>query len=95
MGVVTVKDLLLSGEGRTIADIMDENVICCTTATDQEEVAQVFAKYRFLSLPVVDAEHRLVGIVTVDDVMGVLEDEATEDMEKMAAPSKDLILWQG
>ena len=85
LGVVTVKALLLAPESRTVADIMDGTVIYCSTSTDQEDVAQTFSKYGFLSLPVVDAEKRLVGIVTVDDVMSVMEDEATEDIEKMAA----------
>lgn len=84
-GVVTVKALLLADGDQTIEDIMDENVIYCTTADDQEEVTQIFSKYGFIALPVVDGENRLVGIVTVDDVITVMEDEATEDMEKMAA----------
>jgi len=97
LGVLTVKDLLLAGEDKTVQDMMDDNVIYCTTATDQEEVAQTFSKYGFLSLPVVDGEKRLVGIVTVDDVMEVMEDEATEDIEKMAAitPSEKDYLHTG
>lgn len=84
-GVVTVRELLLAGENTLVSELMDENVIAATTTTDQEEVAQLFSRYSLLSLPVVDAESRLVGIVTVDDVMTVMEDEATEDIEKMAA----------
>ena len=85
LGVLTIKDMLLSGkDGVTIGDIMDENVISVQTLTDQEQVAQTLSKYDFLALPVVDAENRMVGIVTFDDAMDVLEDEATEDIEKMA-----------
>ncbi len=97
LGVVTVKDLLLAGESRTIDDIMEENVIYCSTSTDQEEVVQTFSRYGFLALPVVDAENRLVGIVTVDDVIDVMEEEATEDIEMMAAitPSEKDYLHTG
>ena len=84
-GVVTVKDLLLSNDEAVIEDIMDENVVFCTTTDDQEEVAGRISDYDLLALPVVDKEGRLVGIVTVDDVIDVLEAEATEDIEKMAA----------
>lgn len=85
LGVITIKDMLLSGkDGVTIGDIMDENVISVDTLTDQEQVAQMLSKYDFLALPVVDGENRMVGIVTFDDAMDVLEDEATEDIEKMA-----------
>ncbi|MBR2976990.1 MAG: magnesium transporter, partial [Oscillospiraceae bacterium] len=85
LGVITIKDMLLHGkDGVTIGDIMDENVISVETLTDQEQVAQMLSKYDFLALPVVDAENRMVGIVTFDDAMDVLEDEATEDIEKMA-----------
>ena len=86
IGMVSVKDLLLCGDDdATIASIMEENVITVTTTEDQEQVAQKFSKYNFLALPVVDNENLLVGIVTFDDAMDVMEDEATEDMEKMAA----------
>ncbi|MDO4846039.1 MAG: magnesium transporter, partial [Oscillospiraceae bacterium] len=85
LGVITIKDMLLGGkDGVTIGDIMDENVISVDTLTDQEQVAQMLSKYDFLALPVVDGENRMVGIVTFDDAMDVLEDEATEDIEKMA-----------
>ncbi len=84
-GVVTVKDLLMNPYERTIGDIMDTHVIKAVTTEDQEEVADGFRKYGLLCLPVVDHEDRLVGIVTVDDVVEVLEQEATEDFEKMAA----------
>ena len=65
--------------------LMEDNIISVETITDQEEVAQMFSKYGFLAMPVVDTESRLVGIVTIDDVLDVLEEEATEDIEKMAA----------
>ena len=86
IGLVTVKDLLLADDDETkIEDIMLTNLISVTTQTDQEEVARMFNKYNFLALPVVDGENRMVGIVTFDDAMEVMEDEATEDMEIMAA----------
>ena len=86
IGLVTVKDLLLAEDDETkIEDIMLTNVISVTTQDDQEEVARMFGKYNFLALPVVDKERRMVGIVTFDDAMDVIEDETTEDMEIMAA----------
>ena len=86
VGLVTVKDLLLAQDDDTlIQDMMETNVISVNTLTDQEEVAQMFSKYNFLALPVVDTENRMVGIVTFDDAMDVMEDEFTEDMEIMAA----------
>lgn len=86
MGLVTVKDLLLAEDDDTpIQELMITNLISVTTQTDQEEVARMFSKYNFLALPVVDGENRMVGIVTFDDAMDVMEDEATEDMEIMAA----------
>ena len=85
LGMVTVKDLLLAEDDETpIQDIMLTNVIFASTSTDQEEVAQMLSKYNFLAMPVVDAESRMVGIVTFDDAMDVMEDEATEDIEMMA-----------
>ena len=85
-GLVTVKDLLLADDDEMkIEDLMLTNLISVTTQTDQEEVARMFSKYNFLALPVVDGENRMVGIVTFDDAMDVMEDEATEDMEIMAA----------
>ena len=82
-GIVTVKDLLLAESDDTeIKEIMTENVISVTTQDDQEEVAKMFSKYNFLALPVVDTEKRMVGIVTFDDAMDVMEEEATEDMEQ-------------
>ena len=84
LGIVTVKDLLLAEDDETlIEDIMLTNIISVTTHTDQEEVAHLFAKYNFLALPVVDKENRMVGIVTFDDALDVIEEETTEDMELM------------
>ena len=86
IGLVSVKDLLLcEDDNATIESIMTDHVITVNTLDDQEQVAQMFSKYDFLALPVVDTESRLVGIVTFDDAMDVMQDEATEDMEKMAA----------
>lgn len=84
-GVITVKRLFLATDETVLGDIMETNVIYAYTSDDQEEVAQLFAKYDLLSLPIVDHEHRLVGIVTVDDVVEVIHQEATEDFQKMAA----------
>ena len=84
LGLVTVKDLLLADNDETpIRDIMLTNIIYATTSTDQEEVARLFSKYNVLALPVVDMENRMVGIITFDDAMDVIEDETTEDMEIM------------
>ena len=85
LGIVTVKDLLLSDKDAVLTDIMDTNVIFVDTLEDKEIVAQQFAKYDMLALPVVDKEHRLVGIITFDDAMDVMQEENTEDIEKMAA----------
>ena len=86
LGIVTVKDLLLAEDDETkISDIMISNLISVSTQDDQEEVAKMFSKYNFLALPVVDGENRMVGIVTFDDAMDVMEEETTEDMEIMAA----------
>ena len=85
IGMVTVKDLLLAPDDEmTIEEIMITNLIFVNTKTDQEEVARMFSKYNFLALPVVDGEERMVGIVTFDDAMDVMEEEATEDMELMS-----------
>ena len=88
LGMVTVKDLLLANDDEMkIEELMRENVsdlIFVNTRTDQEEVARMFSKYNFLALPVVDGEGRMVGIVTFDDAMDVMEEEATEDMELMS-----------
>ena len=83
-GIVTVKDLLLASDDTIIEDLMETNVVFASTTEDQESVSAKFADYDLMALPVVDNERRLVGIVTVDDVMDVMEQEATEDMEKLA-----------
>ena len=85
VGVVTVRRLLLSGGATRIEAIMEPNVLSVQTTQDKEDVAQLFSRYGLTAMPVVDGEGRLVGIVTVDDAMDVLEDEITEDFEKMAA----------
>lgn len=85
LGIVTVKDLLLNPKTSVLSDIMDENIIFANTLDDKEEVAGQFEKYDLMALPVVDKENRLVGIVTVDDAIDVIQEEATEDIEKMAA----------
>ena len=84
-GVITVRELLLAPKDAVLRDIMETNVKFVRTHTDQEEAARILSKYDFLAVPVVDAEERLVGIVTVDDAMDVMQEEATEDMERMAA----------
>ena len=85
IGLVTIRTLLLAEEDAVIGDIMETSIVSVTTLDDQEDVAGSLNKYDFLALPVVDTENRLVGIVTVDDAMDVLQYEATEDIEKMAA----------
>ncbi|MDO5401708.1 MAG: magnesium transporter [Eubacteriales bacterium] len=86
LGMVTVKDLLLAADDETqIGQMMERNIISVTTLDDQEKVAHTLSKYNFLALPVVDGENRMVGIVTFDDAMDVMEEEATEDMELMSA----------
>lgn len=91
IGVVDVKDLLTAGESRLIEDIMDENVLFARTLDDQEEVASMIRKYGLVAIPIIDHENCLVGIVTVDDAMFVLQDEATEDISIMAgvSPNED------
>ncbi len=85
VGTVSVKSLLLApSDLQTIDSIMESNLITVTTHTDQEEVAQMMSKYNLLAIPVVDGDNRMVGIVTFDDAMDVMEDEVTEDMEIMA-----------
>ena len=83
-GVVTVKDLLLSDDDVILEDIMDTNVIYASTTDDQEEVSEMISNYDLIAIPVVDKEGCLVGIVTVDDIIDVMEQETTEDIEKMA-----------
>ena len=85
LGIVTAKDLLISDPETALSDIMDDNVIAVHTHDDKEEVAMKLDKYGFLAIPVVDSESRLVGIVTVDDALGVIIEESEEDFAKMAA----------
>ncbi len=84
-GVITLKKLVTSDEKIVVGDIMEKDVIKVNTHSDQEEVANIFRRYGFIALPVVDNENRLTGIITVDDVMRVIEQEATEDFQVMAA----------
>lgn len=85
VGTVSVKDLLLADSDELVSEIMETNVLSVDAYEDKELVAQMFSKYDILALPVVDKDQRIVGIVTVDDAMDVMEDEATEDIERMAA----------
>ena len=85
LGVVSAKDLLTAAEDAAVADLMVTDVVSVGTLTDREEAARLLAKYDLLALPVLDGEERMVGIVTVDDAMDVLQEEVTEDIEKMAA----------
>lgn len=85
LGAISLRRLLLSDPVEKMINIMEDHVISVSTQTDQEEVAQLFQKYDFTSIPVVDSENRLVGIITVDDIVDILQQEATEDIEKMAA----------
>ena len=96
-GTISLRDLLLSGKDEIVGDLMDENVVYANTLDDKEEVAAMFDRYDMLALPVVDKEHRLVGIITVDDAIDVIQEEASEDIEKMAAilPSEKSYLKTG
>ncbi len=103
LGLVTAKDLMLASPAALIGDIMEEHVLYATTTEDREKVAQIISAYGFLALPIVDKEKRLVGIVTVDDAIDVLQEENTEDIAKMAAmapadkpylKTKVLTLWR-
>lgn len=85
IGMLTLRRLLLAEPELTIGEIMTENVISVRTMDDQEDVARQFKKYDFTAMPVVDTENRLVGIITVDDIVDIMEEEVTEDIEKMAA----------
>lgn len=85
IGIVTLRKLLLSAPDELVQDVMTDNVISVKTLTDQEEVSRIVMKYDFTVVPVVDSENRMVGIVTVDDVVDIIEQEATEDIEKVAA----------
>ena len=100
IGVVSVKDLLTSGDNRTIEEIMETNILFVHTHDDQEKVAGMFSKYGLIAIPVVDNDRRMVGIVTVDDAIEVMQEEATEDMSMMMgiAPSEEsyfgTTVWQ-
>ncbi len=101
IGVVSVKDLLTSGDNRLIEEIMETNIIYANTHDDQEEVAGMITRYGMIAIPIVDNDMRMVGIVTVDDAMDVIQEETTEDMSMMAgivAPSEDTYfetsVWQ-
>ncbi|MCR4909489.1 MAG: magnesium transporter [Lachnospiraceae bacterium] len=85
VGTVTLRSIIMGKPDTVIRDIMEENVISVDTLTDQEDVAHTMSKYDFTSLPVVDSENRLVGIITIDDVVDIIQEEATEDIQKMAA----------
>lgn len=94
MGIIDIKDLLIADRDELVKDIMDENVIKAYTLEDQEEIIKMFDKYDCVALPIVDQEDRLVGIITIDDAIDVLQEETMEDFEKMAAiaPSDDTYL---
>ena len=87
LGHLSLKDILLASHDATIMDVAHQDTICVKTTTDQEEVGKLFKKYDLTVMPVVDSEDRLVGIITIDDIMDIMEEEATEDIEKMAAIS--------
>ncbi|MCL2601636.1 MAG: magnesium transporter [Treponema sp.] len=97
VGVVTAKTMMLSSPTDLIGDIMDSNVVFARTSDDQETIADQFQKYDFLAMPVVDTEQLLVGIITVDDIVDVIVEESTEDIEKMGAltPSDDPYMKTG
>ena len=97
LGTAALRYLLLSRPDQTIGDIMHENVIAIHTLMDQEEVAAQFKKYDFTAMPVVDNENRMVGIITVDDIVDIIDEETTEDIEKMAAimPSDKPYMYTG
>ena len=94
LGIIDIKDLLIADRDELVKDIMDENVVKANTLEDQEEIIKMFDKYDCVALPIVDQEERLVGIITIDDAIDVLQEETMEDFEKMAAiaPSDDTYL---
>ncbi len=85
VGTLTLRNLIITQPDEVIGEIMNDNIISINTMTDQEEAAQMFQKYDFTTMPVLDNENRMVGIITIDDVVDIIEEEATEDIEKMAA----------
>ena len=100
VGHISLKDILLADYEDVLEDVASKDTICVKTTTDQEEVGKLFKKYDLTVMPVVDSEDRLVGIITIDDVMDIMEEEATEDIEKMAAispsdkPYLEISPWQ-
>lgn len=84
-GILSLRDLILSSENNVLSEVMETNIVSVKTSEDQEKVAELFKTYDLLSMPVVDAENRLVGIITVDDIVDIIEQENTEDFQKMAA----------
>ena len=100
VGHISLKDILLADYDDILEDVASKDTICVKTTTDQEEVGKLFKKYDLTVMPVVDSEDRLVGIITIDDVMDIMEEEATEDIEKMAAispsdkPYLEISPWQ-
>lgn len=84
-GVVSIRKLILSDDSTVVKDIMETDVVSINTLDDQEDIARMFKKYDYYVMPVVDNEHRLVGIVTIDDIIDVIDQEVTEDLQKMAA----------
>ncbi len=85
LGTVALRYLVMADPDTIIGDMMNENIISIGTMTDQEETALIFQKYDFTAMPVVDNENRMVGIITIDDIVDIIQEEATEDIEKMAA----------
>ena len=100
IGHISLKDILLANSDDLVSDVYVRDIICVKTTTDQEEVGKLFKKYDLTVMPVVDSEDRLVGIITIDDIMDIMEEEATEDIEKMAAispsdkPYLEISVWQ-
>ena len=88
-GIVSLRALVIADDDTKVSDLMNTEYVYVNVYDDQEEVAESFKKYGFLAIPVVDNEHRLVGIITVDDILDVIEDEATEDFERMAGVMDD------
>jgi magnesium transporter len=100
LGIVSLRTLVVSDDDVMIRDIMRTDYICANVHADQEEVSNLFKKYGFLAIPVVDNEHRLVGIITVDDILDIIEEEITEDFQKMAGVAAsteeylDMSVWK-
>ena len=88
-GIVSLRSLVVADDDTKVTDLMNTDYVYVSVYDDQEEVAETFKKYGFLAIPVVDNEHRLVGIITVDDILDVIEEETTEDIERMAGVMDD------